>query len=345
MGVSKVVLGEETLVDLTSDSVNEENLLKGATAHNASGEKIEGNVLVPTKISQLENDSEFLNNSSTVNFEQASERINIQSSDSIKIILGKVKKWFNDLKPHSFLNPVDNLLTTVPGSSLDATQGKVLNDKISDVTDSLDSTLIFRRKLYDIDDLNSITEKGIYYFNTGSIPKNAPYNDASVVEVVGSPSDNTQTIQRVTRYGIAGESAVRSLGASTWFSWQYYVFKDYLDTVVTNLNETITNISTGLNGIFKVKSFQLDNIALGANQTILPEIDIAVDGYTPICIMSWQIAGATDGGSGPSWCNVFGLVMSTTTIVPKLVNTNTTSSIKIRFAANVFYIKNSTMWS
>ena len=153
MGVSKVVLGEETLVDLTSDSVNEENLLRGATAHNASGEKIEGNVLVPTKISQLENDSEFLNNSSTVNFEQASERINIQSSDSIKTILGKIKKWFSDLKTVAFSGsysdlsnkpiiptiptPVNNLLTTVEGQPLDAVQGKVLNDKISDVTDSL----------------------------------------------------------------------------------------------------------------------------------------------------------------------------------------------------------------
>ena len=138
MGISKVVLGEETLVDLTNDSVNEENLLEGATAHNASGEQIEGNVLVPTKISQLENDSGFLNDSSTVNFEQASQRINIQSSDSIKIILGKIKKWFNDLKPHAFLNPINNLLTTVSGSALDAMQGKVLDDKISALNESLE---------------------------------------------------------------------------------------------------------------------------------------------------------------------------------------------------------------
>ena len=49
MGVSKVVLGEETLVDLTSDSVSEENLLEGATAHGADGEPVKGIVEIKPK--------------------------------------------------------------------------------------------------------------------------------------------------------------------------------------------------------------------------------------------------------------------------------------------------------
>lgn len=60
MGVSKVNLGEETLVDLTEDTVNSQNLLKGATAHGADGEPIEGDVIVPTKTSELENDSGYV---------------------------------------------------------------------------------------------------------------------------------------------------------------------------------------------------------------------------------------------------------------------------------------------
>ena len=42
MGVSKVVYGGETLIDLTSDTVSQENLLDGATATNAMGEKVVG---------------------------------------------------------------------------------------------------------------------------------------------------------------------------------------------------------------------------------------------------------------------------------------------------------------
>lgn len=46
MAVSKVVLGNETLIDLTGDSVSSENLLQGATAHAANGEQITGGVVV-----------------------------------------------------------------------------------------------------------------------------------------------------------------------------------------------------------------------------------------------------------------------------------------------------------
>ena len=42
MAVSKVVFGNETVMDLTADTVTKEKLLKGATAHGADGEKITG---------------------------------------------------------------------------------------------------------------------------------------------------------------------------------------------------------------------------------------------------------------------------------------------------------------
>ena len=60
MGVSKVDFAGNTLVDLTGDSVTPKTLLKGATAHNAAGEQIEGNVIVPTKVSELENDANYI---------------------------------------------------------------------------------------------------------------------------------------------------------------------------------------------------------------------------------------------------------------------------------------------
>lgn len=46
MGNSKINFGNETLIDLTGDSVTPESLLAGVTAHNAAGDPIEG-ALVP----------------------------------------------------------------------------------------------------------------------------------------------------------------------------------------------------------------------------------------------------------------------------------------------------------
>lgn len=44
MGVSKVDFGKTTLIDLTGDSVNAANLLRGKTAHNAAGEQVIGEI-------------------------------------------------------------------------------------------------------------------------------------------------------------------------------------------------------------------------------------------------------------------------------------------------------------
>lgn len=42
MAINKVVYGEDTLIDLTEDTVKPESLLKGYTAHGAHGELING---------------------------------------------------------------------------------------------------------------------------------------------------------------------------------------------------------------------------------------------------------------------------------------------------------------
>lgn len=42
MGISKVIYGGETLIDLTNDTVDASKLLKGATAHGKDGEPITG---------------------------------------------------------------------------------------------------------------------------------------------------------------------------------------------------------------------------------------------------------------------------------------------------------------
>lgn len=62
-------------------------------------------------------------------FTQAATRENIASNEKFNIILGKIQKWFADLKDAAFRAVANNLTTSAAGSSvLDAYQGKVLND-------------------------------------------------------------------------------------------------------------------------------------------------------------------------------------------------------------------------
>lgn len=42
MAVSKIVYGRQTLIDLTADTITEETLFKGSTAHKADGTIITG---------------------------------------------------------------------------------------------------------------------------------------------------------------------------------------------------------------------------------------------------------------------------------------------------------------
>lgn len=52
MGVSKVVYGDNTLVDLTNDSVSAATLAKGITAHNSAGDQVTGTMEAGTSVTK-----------------------------------------------------------------------------------------------------------------------------------------------------------------------------------------------------------------------------------------------------------------------------------------------------
>lgn len=133
MGVSRVDFDGETLIDLTGDTVTPQSLLSGYSAHNKAGELIEGLAVIPTKVSELKNDSKFItetgdSSKTTVTFEQAVKRANVNSGDDLSTAFSKLSKFCEDLKPHAFSAPITNLFATVTGNSLDATMGKNLKD-------------------------------------------------------------------------------------------------------------------------------------------------------------------------------------------------------------------------
>lgn len=67
--------------------------------------------------------------STKITFSTPSSRANIASGEALNTMLGKIRKYFADLKDAAFRAVANNLTTSAAGASvLDAYQGKVLND-------------------------------------------------------------------------------------------------------------------------------------------------------------------------------------------------------------------------
>ena len=73
----------------------------------------------------------------TVTFADATTRANLVSGEKVSVGFKKIKKWFADLKSFAFKDLANNLTTTTTGSALDASQGKILNDKYGELNQSL----------------------------------------------------------------------------------------------------------------------------------------------------------------------------------------------------------------
>lgn len=141
MAINKVVYGDDTLIDLTQDSVSAENLLEGETAHDRSGVPVTGTakqghviqnssgisvtqrntmqfkgmtvtddanngktVVEATKTSVgLGNVPNVTTDNQTPTVTEASARANLATGDTLKTIIGKIKKFFTDIKDLAFI--------------------------------------------------------------------------------------------------------------------------------------------------------------------------------------------------------------------------------------------------
>lgn len=75
-------------------------------------------------------------NAISINYDNTNSGLN---ATTVQEGIDEIKE---DLKPHANVNPIVNLLTTETGYALDATQGKVLDDKIALINNSLNNYLI-----------------------------------------------------------------------------------------------------------------------------------------------------------------------------------------------------------
>ena len=95
-----------------------------------------GNVnITPANIGAVAEDGNI--SDTTVTFVDTTTRVNLVSGEKVSVGFGKIKKWFTDLKSFAFRDLVNNLTTTTAGSALDASQGKILNDKYDELNQSL----------------------------------------------------------------------------------------------------------------------------------------------------------------------------------------------------------------
>lgn len=97
-----------------------------------------GNVnITPANIGAVAEDGDIGN--TTVTFADTTTRENLVSDEKVSVGFGKIKKWLADLKSFAFKDLVNNLTTSTTGSALDASQGKILNDKYDELNQSLSS--------------------------------------------------------------------------------------------------------------------------------------------------------------------------------------------------------------
>lgn len=103
----------------------------------------QGKALNDAKLDKTGNASNVTNT-----FTQATARNQLTSGEKLSVSLGKIMKFFADLKSGAYSTVVNNLTTTAAGYALDARQGKVLNDKITSANANLTALLSTRVRSY-----------------------------------------------------------------------------------------------------------------------------------------------------------------------------------------------------
>ena len=155
-------------------------------------------------------------------FTEASTRANINTGESLKTILGKIKKFFTDLKPHAFSAPVDNLISTNANLALAATQGKALDEKITEINSALDKKQDSLKGGTYSGSLNTLKTPGIYWCNFAEVTGSIYSSGYGWVEVSTVSSDGS-ALQRVYRLGegnIITQIIIRPFVNNQWYGWR-----------------------------------------------------------------------------------------------------------------------------
>ena len=144
MAINKVEYNGKTLIDLTNDTVTDNTLIAGTTAHAADGERIVGAFDPTIYLEKTGNASNV-----TTAFTKATARANIATGEALTISMGKIAKYFADLKGVAF-----------SGSAADLTAGTLSADRLPSIPASKLSGTISSSNLPSyVDDVLEYTAK------------------------------------------------------------------------------------------------------------------------------------------------------------------------------------------
>lgn len=176
--------------------------------------------------------------SATIPFTQAAMRENIKSGENLKTVLGKISKWFADLKASAFCTVVNNATTTVENTVLDGRMGRILQDQIT----ILNSNLIKQAEA------NGFSSNALLIGGTQNVPllvtntatQNMPPDCVLGVREVISTS--TYAIVKITGYSTSGVMGtwlrLYSKTDQKWYTWsstsELYTLANTLRTDLVN---------------------------------------------------------------------------------------------------------------
>lgn len=134
MAINKVVYGGQTLVDLTGDTVSQNTLLAGATAHSANGEQIEGAVVVADIDATLSNEGEAADAKATG--DALATKVDVETGKGLSTndYTTAEKTKLAGIETGANATTIDSTLS-VTGNAADAkATGDALNDKVDKVS-------------------------------------------------------------------------------------------------------------------------------------------------------------------------------------------------------------------
>lgn len=177
----------------------------------------------------------------TVTFEQAENRTNIFSKDSLKAIMGKISKMYSDLKSVAFsgkytdlegrVTVTNNDLATIPGTAWDAVRGAQIRRDV----DKLNSDFVWKKLINQSINFTDIEEK-TFQINTSF---------KEVYITIGISSSNiTQTVTLLTDALTPVGFSFSSNTISAYFEGYSYYSGNTLHIKLSSVKEWIaSNIS------------------------------------------------------------------------------------------------------
>lgn len=120
-------------------------------------------------------------------FTEASTRANINNNESLKTILGKIKKFFTDLKPHAFKAPANNFTTTDATTAAAAPTVKQLKEDVDELNSALE-----KFSLYNVSEVSFGYDENTYYIEFSFSPDNRYRLFANVTGIAFSRWDGSE---------------------------------------------------------------------------------------------------------------------------------------------------------